>query len=442
MATIYVRTSGNDTTGNGSTGAPFATLNKALSVVLAGDLILVGDGTYAENSGSGFLQINKSLASLTRIAPESGLPDRVTVKGTGTSYGTVIANATNLWFDQITFQAQADTSPAALRFANGTVAGLTFTRCKFIAYSSGSVTNLCVSTGWTNSTTSINELTFTECVFDQIGTGLVAAMNLSNQHADAVAQGIEVFGCDFRTSGRGVQLQGVTDVRVLDNTADAWHPGTAATAFQLGVDGESGLLCSGIVAGNTFRSHLGHAAVIGAGCDGVLVVGNRVYGGKDASVGQGLVVKEAKNARLEKNTVTSGGLSGIYFKAAVDCQAFDNVVHNRYATSSALRVEYNNANARPNQRLTVRRNYLAAAVGSAVFWGNATHDSGGSVCDENVYVPRGAATLGTIRGTAVTKLSELRTAWGGYDRPSNDRNSRIGQTRAVYAGVPVMDLPA
>ncbi len=46
-ATYYVATNGNDTTGDGSSGNPWATLQKAVNTMVAGDTTIVKDGTYA-----------------------------------------------------------------------------------------------------------------------------------------------------------------------------------------------------------------------------------------------------------------------------------------------------------------------------------------------------------------------------------------------------------
>ena len=59
LHTIYVATTGNDTTGNGSRVNPYASLTKAMTVAAGGDGILLADGTYAENtSASGALRFN------------------------------------------------------------------------------------------------------------------------------------------------------------------------------------------------------------------------------------------------------------------------------------------------------------------------------------------------------------------------------------------------
>ena len=50
--TYYVATTGDDTTGDGSSGNPWATMTHALTMVSAGDTIEVGPGTYLEWTGA------------------------------------------------------------------------------------------------------------------------------------------------------------------------------------------------------------------------------------------------------------------------------------------------------------------------------------------------------------------------------------------------------
>jgi hypothetical protein len=59
MSTLYVSTTGNDTTGNGSQENPYATISKAVNMASNGDTIEVAAGTYTEN-----ITINKSISLL------------------------------------------------------------------------------------------------------------------------------------------------------------------------------------------------------------------------------------------------------------------------------------------------------------------------------------------------------------------------------------------
>lgn len=50
--TLYVSTNGNDTSGNGSQGAPFKTIQKAVDTAVSGDIVAVAAGTYGKNGTS------------------------------------------------------------------------------------------------------------------------------------------------------------------------------------------------------------------------------------------------------------------------------------------------------------------------------------------------------------------------------------------------------
>jgi hypothetical protein len=443
VTTIYVRTSGNDSTGNGTTGTPYKTLAKAIAAAAAGDTILMGDGTYAEDSGSGYLSVTRQFGTTPVIvAPESGLPGKVIVTGgSSTANAVIFGNATGFTFDNITFQCQANTVNYAVRFSSGSEQNLLFTRCTFTTWSQAGQKNTCVKGTWTAASMAAANIAFEACTFNQIGHWAAYGLYLDANPSDSNggASNIEVRSCQFRMGGVCIYLRGVTNAKITGN--DALVFAEVNHAFVIGVDGPTGRPCSGVIMNNTFRSRYGHGAVVGAGSDGVLFAGNRVHGGGDPTNGQGLVLKSAHNTRVEKNVVTGGTLSGLYFKGAVDCQAFDNVIYNASASSPALKVGVNSDDGSKCQRLTVRRNYFHVTAGKGIDWGAASEDAGGCVCDENVYSVTGTATLGTVRGTAIAKLSDLRAAWTGYDQSNNDRNSRIGATRAVFAGTPVVDLP-
>ncbi|MGL5003560.1 MAG: DUF1565 domain-containing protein, partial [Casimicrobium sp.] len=67
--TIYVATTGNDTTGNGSAAAPYKTIQKGISVMASGDTVIVKPGTYVgkqnfvnSRTASGFSSIPSGTA--------------------------------------------------------------------------------------------------------------------------------------------------------------------------------------------------------------------------------------------------------------------------------------------------------------------------------------------------------------------------------------------
>jgi hypothetical protein len=67
MADIYVATTGNDTTGDGSSGNPYATPGKAAGVASAGDTIWIKSGTYTIGSGAANTAGNKISVSANAI---------------------------------------------------------------------------------------------------------------------------------------------------------------------------------------------------------------------------------------------------------------------------------------------------------------------------------------------------------------------------------------
>ena len=65
MADIYVKKTGNDSSGNGSNGSPYLTITKAVSVVNNSDRIIIGAGTYTENNiGSAVTKTNVRICDL------------------------------------------------------------------------------------------------------------------------------------------------------------------------------------------------------------------------------------------------------------------------------------------------------------------------------------------------------------------------------------------
>jgi hypothetical protein len=57
----YVATNGNDTTGNGTIGAPYATLKQAITVAASGDSIVVRGGVYRNGNNTDNIPANKTL---------------------------------------------------------------------------------------------------------------------------------------------------------------------------------------------------------------------------------------------------------------------------------------------------------------------------------------------------------------------------------------------
>lgn len=73
--TDYVRTTGNDTTGNGSTTAPWATVGKGINSVAAGDVLCIGTGTYSADT------VDSTL-------PDGTATNRITLRSENTAWSS------------------------------------------------------------------------------------------------------------------------------------------------------------------------------------------------------------------------------------------------------------------------------------------------------------------------------------------------------------------
>lgn len=100
-ADIYVNTTGNDTTGNGTSENPFLTIEKGVSTAVAGDTVNIADGTY---SGTG----NNQITIYQPITIQGQSQNRTIINGAGnqifynnangvTIRNLTFVNATN-WF--------------------------------------------------------------------------------------------------------------------------------------------------------------------------------------------------------------------------------------------------------------------------------------------------------------------------------------------------------
>lgn len=79
MATYYISTTGNDSTGNGSSGNPWATIGKFGSSGASGDTLIIKNGTYTNQVGTQSL----GTKNMTVQAETSGL---VILDGSGTNF--------------------------------------------------------------------------------------------------------------------------------------------------------------------------------------------------------------------------------------------------------------------------------------------------------------------------------------------------------------------
>lgn len=439
MAIIYARTTGNDTTGTGATGAPYATLKKAISVAVSGDVILMGSGTYAEDSGGGVYTLASFFVNFVQIQPESGNLGDVVITGVSGSFSFIVSTTSLVMFRNIVFRSHGTGVLGTMRFFAASIDRLRFVSCRWEVLGVAGTTNLGITTAWNVAGLVATGVEFIDCEIRQINEQPVAGASFDVQTGSAT--GFRFVGMRVNVGNFGMRLKGLQRFELVSPDVTSFDSTIAGTAIQIGEDAATGSDTTGRLTNVKAKAMTGHAMVLGAGCSNIDLSGNSaLYGGDNGSNGQGLVVKNVTGARISGVHAHGGALSTLYLKAAQNALVEDSFFYSRYSTASALRVGVNSENGSKASNCTVRRNYFEAYNGQVISWDDATGDAGGNVSDQNVYNATGTASLGTVRGTAVSTLAQLRAAWVGYDRPANDRCSRLGLTAMRHMGPMVADL--
>jgi hypothetical protein len=349
MAEIYVRTTGNDTTGTGATGAPYASLKKALSVAAAGDVIYMGGGTYAETSGSGYLYLTQNFAAFVSIEPEPNYSlldpqavGSVVITGTSGNYSVQLGACSFIQFRNIVFRNNSSTATTIMRLLNTSMANIRFIGCRWDVIGQSGGTNVAMASVWdvaSGGTYTVNKITWQGCEVKQIGAYPVAGVNFDSQLG--FVSDLRFIQCKFHVGYFPLRMKGVLDFKLFDLDLAAYESTVPGTCLQIGEDAATGYNTTGVITRVKAVALTGHACVIGAGCSNVTITDSIFYGGENSSNGQGCVIKNATGVRFTRGAVYGGYLSGLYLKACQNVLVEDVDVYNRFATSPALRVGIN-----------------------------------------------------------------------------------------------------
>jgi parallel beta-helix repeat protein len=422
MTTRYVRKTGDDTTGDGTTGTPWLTIHKGLTSISAGDTLLIGDGTYEENSASGYLMVNQSFASVTTVRSESGSAAAVIVtNASGTSYNTLISTAGGkITFEDITFTMKVNTGDqGALRIARANT--IVFNRCIFRSLSGAALRYglYIVDTGGLT----ITNVTCNDCTFTSTG-GTNGNGCFVSKGAGTVSN-IAFNNCTGNAGNQSLALTAGTNITVTGGT---YTNAGAIIAVSFGTDTDSSALTiTGSITGATVSSATSHSLLIGAGASNVTVTNCTVTGGD-----YGIVIKENAGTVVTGCTVTGGTAGGVYHKAATGSTLTQSTI--RSAAGSCVIVAKSASSGHLSGTNTVTYNHLyGTGTAGLLNWGDDTHDSGGGICDYNTYHPDGSAKFGAVRADAdVQTLAELRAAWADYDVTTNDSHSSLPDDNSFF----------
>jgi hypothetical protein len=424
--TYYVRKDGSDTSGDGSTSAPWLTLSKALSVAGDRDLVKVGDGLYEENTGGvGYWNIEKALTDYLTIEAEAGAKGNVQVQGANhTVYNTLLRSG-YIRFRYIQFMQRMPTNGSAFTvLPSSNVSHVVFGYCSFTVVADGTS----ISRGFIidqNDNQTASHFTFTGCTFTvkEYSMGNHDGCRIGIAGTTGVVSNFTFTDCT--ANGRyGLYVIGAKDV-IVDGGS---YRGDYGAAICVGSDADSGGKASSVRIHNTAATTLktyGHGVLIGNGAVNCIVDGLLV----PECVNYSLVLKEhgAGGGTEVKNCDLQGGsLGALYCKAAAHANIHHNRIVGNQASSNGVFRVLGGDTGNKSDHVSFVDNQLTAPAGYAVEWGDATQDNGGGICDRNTYRLQGGK-LAKIRGKLVSTLAEMQAAWSGYDVSGNDKSSVVIQ---------------
>lgn len=421
----YVATTGNDTSGDGSRDAPWATIAKAIASVASGDTVRIFDGTYAEStSGAGYLNLNRVFTAWTTFESESGEAEGVLIQGASDASLNVFTNADNAYFRfrNVTFSPRLATNVSAFRVSR--TQRMHLQGCRLLAPTSNAATRYGFF-GVSGSAQTIDHVTLEDCYLSVEGnSNAYGAFFQGQESISGLCTNLKLLNVEAHGSLAAVAIVGdSTDWEIEGGR----YEGIGALGLRLGQDSETPIgTVTGEIDGATISTGngTGHGLLIGCGCLDV-VVRNADITGADYAV----VLKESAGHLLRRITARGGAVnvtngSAVYFKGATDCILQQSTLITERGSRGVIRVGAGDTGNESGTAIVTDNLVIAHGV-KALEWADAAGDSGGSVCDRNQYDLRGpTASFGDVRGTTgITSLQALRTAWDGYDVPTNDERS-------------------
>lgn len=317
MTDYYVTKSGNDSndglspTDEGGGVGPWLTVEKARATIstAGGHTVGFGDGTYTENSGSGYLYFN----NIDYTSPvvfynltEGGTG--VTIENVSGTYGVRIRNSSNMTWRDINFATGADASTTGV-YLTGDTYDMTFQRCRFRGRDGQSDIALYVQNDTYDSL-------FEDCEIDGVwashaGSGLWI---VGTDGANVV--GATTFrNCLFKNTKMNVVGQFCENV-TFDNCAFVCNTIANAGCLIMGSDNPAvdqhilGLVVRGCIVDASSGTGGSHGVLLGGGVVSASVTGNRIYGGGSGASGWGFVDK-SKGATVTGNLIVQNSMATI-----------------------------------------------------------------------------------------------------------------------------------
>ncbi|MBU0495673.1 MAG: DUF1565 domain-containing protein [Chloroflexi bacterium] len=423
----YVRLTGNDAAGDGSSAAPWRSLTNAIAHVPAGARIRIGAGTYAEEPD---FQVMSTISDLT-LEPENA-GDVVTITGnSSTSYATRIRRCSGWTFNRLRFTTQSNSVSSALTVIGLTtgVSGLTFNDCEFVVRSAGTAARYPVRLVPASPGGSIRNVAFNRCTMrgNDLGSGGglqdVVGVYLVAPAPDTDTLDSITFTDCLATGNTGMWLRSGTNILV----ERGYVSGLNGYGILVGrADEVDARYSSGAIVGTTVEllGEVGHAMLVGHCTDDSrwTLDGVRVPRCYDHAI----AVKRSTGT-VVCNCYAAGGIDmAMSLKAAHDVVIEHNVFE--AGAQGAFYVTGSDVDDRRTGGCQFVDNVVIAPTDRPLFaLGGPLDDDGTNVIDRNVYVRGAGSPWGTVYGMAVSSatLPALWAAWAAYPRAGNDGASRV-----------------
>lgn len=328
MTDYYVRKTGNDTTGDGSTGTPWLTIQKALDTVsiAGGHTIYVGAGTYAESASANQLSLARTFLAEVIVRPEAGATVVITGQAAGAMSILISTNAANYTFDGIGSSGSslsiqpASTQVLTVRVGNNNtnISNIKFANCTIQNANNATailMTNCAVS-GLTleNVTTSAPN----GCQFSATTTGYLNNFTFTNTNMSGTTYALRILpaarltnwsisGGTYTVSASGAIS---IDVRAITGTISTWSfngvtTGGNGNGFIANVSG-SGVIDTLVFTNCTMYHPDWDAFRITSAVDDVQIVGGTYTGSNKQTPNSTGAIEFQDNVGLATNILIDG----------------------------------------------------------------------------------------------------------------------------------------
>lgn len=447
---------GNDTTGTGSAVSPYATLTKALSMVPAGgDYLIRADGTFAENNSGRWILAGNFAAPVVVDSYSADAANFIITNASGTNgvVGVRGSLAAKIYVRRATIRSSTDNNRLFYNLPTGagTVASdVRFFDCVFEGRTSNSVTIGCIGLP---SDFGINGLYFVRCQFKKVnGTNTTYLPQIADTNGLTTTinnqPNVDIGFWDCSTTDANwlgfmpasTGFYGISKLTYVRNTFLV----TGNYGLGCGKDAAADTTpkCTNIYIYGNAITCVGanpHGMVVGSNCtaaadptdtDGITVKANTVNTGL-----QGIVIKGAAKAVVEKNNVTINATvsigSALYAKASTGCKFRNNTVVINGASFACIGFREDLDGSTKSGATTFSNNTISAtgANAQALLWAGPAGSTGDAVANDNDITLSSGASLGSVRGTTVVNQTALRAVWAAQglsgDDPTNDSRSIV-----------------